>query len=90
MLAKIQGAKRKRIVDDEEDVEMDDDDDDDDVSGSDNAMDVDDGESAPKKRVKTNSGGVIHKRAPRSNRQTAGLRDEGVSFAQMCLFKLFA
>jgi nucleolar GTP-binding protein len=84
MLAKIQGAKQKRIVDDDEDVEMDDEDDDD-VSGSDNGMDVDDGERAPTKCVKTNSGGVINKRAPRSNRQTAGLRDKGVSFAQICL-----
>ena len=80
MLAKVQGAKRKRNPDDdEEDVEMDDDDDDD-GSGSDNGMDVDDDESAPTKRVKTNSGGVINKREPKSNRQMAGLRDEGVSF----------
>jgi len=78
MLAKIQGAKRKRDAGDDEDVEMDDDDDDDD-SGSANGMDLDDDESAPgpTKRVKTNSGGVINKRAPRSNRQTAGMRDEG-------------
>jgi len=77
MLAKIQGAKRKRDADYDEDVEMDVDDDDD--SGSDNGMDLDDDESArvPTKRVKTNSGGVINKREPRSNRQTAGLRDEG-------------
>jgi hypothetical protein len=78
MLAKIQGAKRKRNADDEEeDVEMDNDDD---GSGSDNGMDVDNDGSAPTKRVKTNSGGVINKREPRSNRQTAGLRDEGVGF----------
>ena len=85
MLAKVQGAKRKRNED--EDVEMgegegdDDDDDDDDASGLDKGMDVDDDdESSPTKRVKTNSGGVINKRAPRSNRQAAGMRDEGVSF----------
>jgi nucleolar GTP-binding protein len=84
MLAKVQGAKRKRTADDEdEDVEMDDEDEDEDGdgSGSDKVMDVDDDddESSPAKRVKTNSGGVINKRAPRSNRQAAGMRDEGVS-----------
>ena len=79
MLAKVQGAKRKRKADDEdEDVEMDDGADDG-ASGSDKGMDVDDNESAPTKRVKTNSGRVINKRAPRSNRQAAGMRDEGVS-----------
>ena len=81
MLAKVQGAKRKRNADDEdEDVEMDDDDDDF-GSASEKDMDVDDydEESSPAKRVKTNSGGVINKRAPRSNRQAAGMRDEGVS-----------
>jgi hypothetical protein len=81
MLAKVQGAKRKRNADDDEDdVEMDDDDDDD-GSGSDKGMNVDDDddESSPTKRVKTNSGSIINKRAPRSNRQMAGMRDEGVS-----------
>ena len=81
MLAKVQGAKRKRNADDEdEDVEMDDYGDDD--AGGLEGMDVDDDdddESSPAKRVKTNSGGVINKRAPRSNRQTAGMKDEGVS-----------
>ena len=78
MLAKVQGAKRKRKADDEdEDVEMDDGADDG-ASGSDKGMDVDDDESAPTKRVKTNSGRAINKRAPRSNRQAAGMRDEGV------------
>ena len=84
MLAKVQGAKRKRIADEDEDVEMDDDEggeDGDDAGGSDKGMEVDDDddESSPTKRVKTNSGGVINKRAPRSNRHTAGMRDEGVS-----------
>jgi hypothetical protein len=88
MLAKVQGAKRKRNADDEdEDVEMDDEDEDEDGSGSDKVMDVDDDESSPAKRVKTNSGGVINKRAPRSNRQAAGMRDEGVSCGFLiCLF----
>ena len=93
MLAKIQGAKRKRNADDdddeeeeEEDVEMDDDDDNDGANGSDKGMDVDDDESAPTKRVKTNSGGVINKRAPRSNRQVAGMRDDGVSVFFLSFF----
>ena len=88
MLAKVQGAKRKRDADDgDKDVEMDDDG----ASGSDKGMDVDDDESAPTKRVKTNSGGVINKRAPRSNRQMAGMRDEGVSgfFSFLCFFAFF-
>lgn len=90
MVAKVQGAKRKRNADDDddEDVEMGEDNDDDD-DGLDKGMDVDDGdddESSPAKRVKTNSGGVINKRAPRSNRQTAGMRDEGVSWFPGCLF----
>ena len=84
MLAKVQGAKRKRNADDDEDddedgyedVEMDDDD----ANGSDKGMDVDDDESSPAKRVKTNSGGIINRRAPRSNRQLTGMRDEGVSW----------
>ena len=82
MLAKVQGAKRKRNADGDdgdEDVEMDDDDNDVDDNASGTGMDVDDDESSPTKRVKTNSGGVINKRAPRSNRQAAGMRDEGVS-----------
>ena len=79
MLAKIQGAKRKRAED--EDVDMDEDDeeeDDDDDEGEENWMDVDGGE-ASKKRLKTNSGGVVNKREPRSHRHLAGMRDEGVS-----------
>ena len=41
-------------------------------------MDVDDDEepTSAKKRAKTNSGAVVAKRAPRANRQAAGLRDE--------------
>ena len=95
MLAKVQGAKRKRNED--EDVEMGEgegegDDEDDDASGLDKGMDVDDDddESSPTKRVKTNSGGIINKRAPRSNRQAAGMRDEGVSFfSNAAIFFLF-
>ncbi|KAF4567288.1 Nucleolar GTP-binding protein 1 [Pleurotus pulmonarius] len=79
MLAKLQGAqqkKRKRDDDDDEDVDMDADEGDD----ADGAwMDVDGEEDVSPKRAKGNSGAVIatNKRAPRSNRQLAGLRDEG-------------
>ena len=47
-------------------------------AGSDAEMDVDDDEepSSAKKRAKTKSGAVVAKRAPRANRQAAGLRDE--------------
>jgi len=46
--------------------------------GTEGWMDVDEGDgNTPKKKVKTNSGGVINKREPKSNRQMAGLRDEG-------------
>lgn len=89
MLAKLQGAKRKRSgedMDEDEDEDMDSDQEGGEgaagVGGEESWMDVDDDddESAPKKRVKTNSGGVVNKRVPRSNRQLAGLRDEAVSF----------
>ena len=85
MLAKIRGAKRKRA--DDEDVDMDEDDEEEEGSdeGEENWMDVD-GEQASKKRLKTNSGGVVNKREPRSHRQLAGMRDEGVSFE--CSFSL--
>ncbi|KAF9050550.1 P-loop containing nucleoside triphosphate hydrolase protein [Panaeolus papilionaceus] len=74
-IAKLQGAKRKR---DDEDVDMEDasGSDDDEGEGAEGWMDVDEEESAPKKKVKTNSGAVMSKRVPRSNRQLAGLRDE--------------
>ncbi|KAI6037565.1 P-loop containing nucleoside triphosphate hydrolase protein [Pisolithus marmoratus] len=77
MLAKVQRAKRKRSeadtdagmeVDNEGEIESD-------QEG--HWMDVDD-EETPNKRAKGNSGAVIMKnpRAPQSNRQLAGLRDE--------------
>ncbi len=78
MIAKVQGAKRKwdeTEDDDDEEMEL--------AEGGDDAegagwMDVDE-EGAPTKKVKTNSGGVISKREPKTNRQMAGLRDKGVS-----------
>lgn len=77
MLAKMQRAKRKRS-EAEADTGMDVDNEG--VSESDKEgdwMDVD-GEVTPNKRAKGNSGAVImkHPRAPQSNRQLAGLRDE--------------
>jgi nucleolar GTP-binding protein len=72
------------------DVDVDGDDDDDDGAaleqdggeGADAVMDVDDGEwededDTPRKRGKANSGAAFaRKRAPQSNRQLAGMRDE--------------
>jgi nucleolar GTP-binding protein len=83
MIAKLQGAKRKRDSDDDEDEDEEMGDAEEDGSeredGGDGWMDVDEDESAPKKRVKTNSGRVINKREPRSHRQLVGMRDEAVS-----------
>ena len=78
MIAKIQGAAKRKRDDEDGDVDMEDDDDERSDIGEEDGMDVDEDENAPKKRVKTNSGGVINKREPRSNRQMAGMRDEGV------------
>jgi len=83
MLAKIQGAKRKRAED--EDMDMDEDDEEEGSDeGEENWMDVD-GEESSKKRLKTNSGGAVNKREPRSHRHLAGLRDEVVSFEVLLL-----
>jgi nucleolar GTP-binding protein len=86
--------KRRRDEDgDGMDVDVDGDDDDDDDGaaleqdggeGADAVMDVDDGEwededDTPRKRGKANSGAAFaRKRAPQSNRQLAGMRDEAV------------
>ena len=80
MIAKIQGAKRKRdeVSDQDEDVDMNGTDEADEEDRAEGWMDVDEDESAPKK-LKTNSGRVVNKREPKSNRQLAGLRDEAVS-----------
>lgn len=76
MIAKVQGAKRKRMRD-EEDAEMAVDEEGEGDQGEGEWMDVDE-EATPHKRVKANSGVVIAKgaRGPRSNRQLAGMRDE--------------
>ncbi|EGO00441.1 hypothetical protein SERLA73DRAFT_168189 [Serpula lacrymans var. lacrymans S7.3] len=72
MLAKVQGAKRKR-ADGEMDVDMEDGD-----GEEGDWMDVDGEEQTPNKRVKDNTGAIIAKnrRNPRTNRQLAGMRDE--------------
>jgi len=84
MIAKMRAAGRKRKRDEDGDG-MDVDDADDFASGGEgedeSIMDVDDDgeeqEGTPQKRSKANSGAVMaRKRAPRSNRQFAGLRDE--------------
>ncbi|EIW83366.1 GTP binding protein 4 [Coniophora puteana RWD-64-598 SS2] len=74
MLAKVQGAKRKRG--DDMDIDMDEDGSDEDGDEGD-WMDVDGEGDSPNKRVKSNSGAIIAKsaRAPRTNRQLAGMRD---------------
>ena len=85
MIAKIQGAKRKRdeADDSEEDVDMDRpdlDDAHDDADAEEGWMDVDEDERSPHKKLKTDAGSarVVSKRGPRSNRQLAGLRDDAV------------
>lgn len=79
IIAKAQGAKRKRAEADM-DVDMEDGDGDGDASEGEEGdwMDVDGEEQTPNKRVKSNSGSVIakHPRAPKSNRQFAGMRDQ--------------
>lgn len=88
MLAKVKSAQGKRKrgeTEDGMDVDMDGDGDEAPklmgVEGEGDWMDVDgEQESAPRKRVKTNSGGVVAKREPRSNRQLAGFRDDAVRF----------
>ena len=79
ILAKAQAAKRKRAETDM-DVDMDDAGEDDEGE-ADEWMDVDGEEPPSSKRAKGNSGTVIAKnpRAPRTNRQLAGLRDDQVN-----------
>lgn len=81
IIAKAQGAKRKRA---EADMDVDMEDGDGDASEGEEGdwMDVDGEEQTPNKRVKSNSGSVIakHPRAPKSNRQFAGMRDQQVCF----------
>ena len=64
MISKLQSAKRKRDDDDDNKEEMGDAEEDgsERANGGDGWMDVDEDKSAPKKRVKTNSGRVINER----------------------------
>lgn len=81
LLAKLQGAKRKRKRDDDDEMDVDGE-----GEGGENdeawedidKMDVDDTEGPSGKKVKTNTGAVVTKRVPRSNRSLAGLRDHVV------------
>jgi nucleolar GTP-binding protein len=78
-LAKIQAAQRKRKRNEEEDAEMDVDEEGDWEDEDEDGMNVDGEEGRPSsKRVKTNEGGAVAKRVPRSDRTLAGLRDEAV------------
>ncbi|KAI5117416.1 hypothetical protein M0805_005476 [Coniferiporia weirii] len=76
LLAKVQGAVRKRKrgeeMDVDEDGEMDA------GEGEGEWMDVDGEDVTPQKRKKTNSGAVVErrKREPRTDRQLAGMRDD--------------
>ncbi|KII92505.1 hypothetical protein PLICRDRAFT_103369 [Plicaturopsis crispa FD-325 SS-3] len=72
MLAKLQGAKRKRDVD--EDVDMDGEDE----PAEGEWMDVDGEDDTPNKRKKGNSGAAIalNPRGPKTDRQLAGMRDD--------------
>ena len=91
MIAKMRAAERKRKRDeDEEGMDVDDGDDaasQDERQGETMEVDVDgEDDGTPRKRSKANSGGVIARtRAPRSNRQLAGMRDEAVRLTH-CLF----
>lgn len=89
VLAKVHGAKRKRAAA-EMDVNMDEGMDG--GSGEDGEgewMDVD-GEDSPKKRAKGVSGGVVpaNRRAARTDRRYAGLRDEAVRLCDLSLGSL--
>lgn len=79
MLAKVQAAKRKRA---ETDMDVDMDDAEEADEGDEGEwMDVDGEEPPTSKRARGNSGAVIAKnsRAPRTNRQLAGMRDDQVN-----------
>ncbi|KAH8995669.1 P-loop containing nucleoside triphosphate hydrolase protein [Lactarius akahatsu] len=83
MIAKMRGGKRRRDEDgDGMDVDEDDDEaawEEEEEDGGEEAdtMEIDGDDDTPRKRGKANSGAVIaRKRAPHSNRQLAGLRDE--------------
>lgn len=74
-LAKVAGAKRKRADESAMDVE------DEGEWSDEDGMDVDGAEKTPTKRTKGNSGAVmaVSRRAPKTDRRFAGMRDEAVS-----------
>jgi len=84
-LAKLQAAQRKRKRDgDDDEMDVDGDGDEGDEAWEDSdKMDIDSAERPSTKKVKTNTGSVVAKRIPRSNRSLAGLRDGVVS---LCSF----
>lgn len=86
-LAKIQAAQRKRKREEQEEGGDGMDIDGEDSSWEDDGMDVDGEERPLNKKVKTNSGAVVAKRMPRSDRTLVGLRDEAVRFL---FFRLFS
>lgn len=78
IVAKVQGMKRKRGTEEGMDVDMEDGDEAPDAEGW---MDVDDEEATtPVKRMKGNAGGAVavNRRAAKTDRQAAGMRDEEV------------
>jgi len=87
MIAKIQGAKQKKDEMEDEDGDVDMDNSDEGEEGAEGTDVDEEDESSPQKKVKANSGGVINSRGPKSNRQLAGLRDEGV-FSRVIFRKL--
>ena len=87
MLAKIQGAQRKRQREEDEEMEMEmDDEEGSDAWSDDDAMDVDAGSRKVVKKQKTVSGGVVSKREPRSDRSIAGFKNEQVSLLAFWYF----
>jgi nucleolar GTP-binding protein len=105
MIAKVRGAAARKRTRDEDEDGMDVDVDDDDEAASEwveenadtmeiDGNDDDDDDDTPRKRGKANSGAaIVRKRAPHSNRQLAGLRDEAVrvleefsSFAKLLIY----
>lgn len=77
-LAKIQAAERKRKRDEFEDMDVDDDSESGSGDDDDNDMNMETEEQQSSKKVKTNSGAVVAKRTPRTDRTLAGFRDTAV------------
>lgn len=82
MLAKAAGIKRKRGTEEDGDVNMEEADGDE-GEGEEAWMDVDEDEAPKLKRTKGNKGTAVapveNRRAPKTNRQLLGMRDDGVN-----------